>query len=482
MNSQIKDIITEWGPASSCNGYEGLQNLAETKFSGAIKTASTWAFMLNGNVIGVADGSITAFDGANGTAYEAPDPSLTLLYTMQSRDKEEQATYYTKDTPLSEADETLSSGNFTGYIELSEDVHSGDYYLVYYGGRSMSVAFIGNSRQLFTGDKAFERATDEIGIYKVYSSDISVIDIPGTKTNTTSETAAQETQNTMNNTQNESKTDDANGTKDGIDASKIDSNKNDPLSSDFFSDPPEITFNDVAGMEEIKEELKKRVIEPLKNPEKYKKYGLSVENGFLLHGPPGTGKTYITRALAGELGINYANVKGTDLISRYVGAGTENVGKLFEEAREYTPCMIFIDEIDAVATEREGTGQHQMQAQMVNQLLEEIGEINDKDRDIVVVGSTNRLNKIDDALIRSGRLSEHIEIGLPDADSRIAILDTHLEAPRSPTLLLEDFRKETEGLNAADMEQVATDAAREAMERSGKVNNEDIETAIEQVR
>jgi Chromosome segregation ATPases len=184
MDGQIVNAVTEWDTASFGGGYDGLNDLADAEFSGAIKTASTWAFMLNGNVIGVVDGSLSAFDGGDGTAYEAPDPSLPLLYTMQTGDSEKQAEYYTNDTAISEADDTLSSGNFTGYIKLSENVHSGDYYIVYYGGRSMSVAFVGNSRQLFTGDEAFERANDEIGIYRVYAADIDVVDIPETERNT----------------------------------------------------------------------------------------------------------------------------------------------------------------------------------------------------------------------------------------------------------------------------------------------------------
>ena len=284
-------------------------------------------------------------------------------------------------------------------------------------------------------------------------------------------------------------------TKTGIDASQFDPDKQDDdagaddegredsvLTSEFFQTPPEIDFADVAGMEDVKEELRTRVIEPLANPEKYEKYGLSVENGFLFHGPPGTGKTYISKALAGELDIEYAQVKGTDLISRYVGAGAENVGELFKEARGHQPCMVFIDEIDAVATNRKESGQHQMQAQMVNQLLEEIGELNDSDEDIIVVGATNRLERLDDAVLRSGRLSEHIKIGKPDADSRIGILDTHLDAPRDDDLDLTVFRDESDGLNAADMEQVAVNAAREAMLREDVVKPQDIETGIDQVR
>jgi hypothetical protein len=184
MDSQIVDAVTEWDTVSFGGGYDGLHSLADAEFSGGIKTASTWAFMLNGNVVGVVDGSLAAFDGADGTAYEAPDPSLPLLYTMQSEEGEKQAEYYTNDTAISEADDTLSSGNFTGYIKLSENVHSGDYYIVYYGGRSMSVAFVGNNRTLFTGDEAFERANDEIGIYRVYAADIDVVDIPETESDT----------------------------------------------------------------------------------------------------------------------------------------------------------------------------------------------------------------------------------------------------------------------------------------------------------
>jgi AAA+ superfamily predicted ATPase/uncharacterized low-complexity protein len=299
--------------------------------------------------------------------------------------------------------------------------------------------------------------------------------------------------NNMHERNEESNDREESGQKQGIDASEVDigrdggdsdngSSSDDILTSEFFTEPPEMDFNDVAGMDAVKEELRTRVIEPLENPEKYEEYGLSVESGFLFHGPPGTGKTYISKALAGELGIEYAQVKGTDLISRFVGAGAENVGELFEEAREHQPCMVFIDEIDAVASERKGSGQHQMQSQMVNQLLEEIGELNDSDEDIIVVGATNRLEQLDDAIIRSGRLSEHIEIGLPDPESRINILDTHLDAPRSDELNLDIFRRDTEGLNAADMEQVAVNAAREAMLREDVVTTDDIKVGVDKVQ
>ena len=180
LDSQIVEAVTKWETISFSGGYGGLGDLSVEEFSGAIQANNVWAFMLNGRIIRVVDGSLSAFESAEGTAYKAPDPSLPLLYTMQSGDSEKQAEYYTEETPISEANATLSEGDFTGYIELSENVLSGDYYLIYYVGRPMSVAFVGNARRLLTGDEAFKRADDEVGIYSVFAADIDVVDIPST--------------------------------------------------------------------------------------------------------------------------------------------------------------------------------------------------------------------------------------------------------------------------------------------------------------
>ncbi|ATW89709.1 hypothetical protein halTADL_3006 [Halohasta litchfieldiae] len=177
MDREIVDAVTEWESHPFSGGYEGLHGLADREFSGAVTAGTAWAFMLNGRLIGIDEGSLSSFAETDGTAYEAPSPALPLLYAMRSR-SEKQAQYYTNKKTISEADATLSSGSFTGYIELSENVLSGDYYTVYYGGKSMSVAFVGNSRQLLTDEEAFERADDEVGIYTVYASDLEVIDIP----------------------------------------------------------------------------------------------------------------------------------------------------------------------------------------------------------------------------------------------------------------------------------------------------------------
>ncbi|MFC4356703.1 hypothetical protein ACFO0N_01935 [Halobium salinum] len=178
MRDQTEQAVTGWGGEPFSGGYAGLHELADREFTGAVSAGATWAFLLNGKVVKVVDGTIEAFEGASGTAYAAPDPALPLLYAMQEEGGDVRAQYYTNDTPLSEVDGTLSSGGFTGYIELSENVLSGDYYVVYYGGKSMSVAYVGNSRNLVAGDEAFERADDEVGIYEVREVPISIVDVP----------------------------------------------------------------------------------------------------------------------------------------------------------------------------------------------------------------------------------------------------------------------------------------------------------------
>ena len=170
--------IESWDALTVPGGYAGLSDLAEDDFTGAVEAGGTRMFMLNGRVVGVFDGSISAFDGAESTAYEAPDPALPLLFAMQERGGEVRGKYYTDDTPLQEVDQTLTEGGFTGYLELSENVLSGDYYVAYYGGRSLAAAFIGNEGRVVTGREAFDLAADEVGIYEVRSVDIEVSEIP----------------------------------------------------------------------------------------------------------------------------------------------------------------------------------------------------------------------------------------------------------------------------------------------------------------
>ncbi|USZ68483.1 hypothetical protein NGM10_01785 [Halorussus salilacus] len=178
METRTVEQVENWSTRRFSEGYAGLRELSDGEFSGAVRAGGAWLFMLNGRVIGIHEGSLDDFEDADGKAYAAPHPSLPLLFNMKEEGGETQAKYYTNDTPLSEADSTLSKGGFTGYVELSENVLSGDYYVVYYGGRSMSVAFVGASEQVVSGDEAFKRAADEVGIYEVRDVDIEVIDLP----------------------------------------------------------------------------------------------------------------------------------------------------------------------------------------------------------------------------------------------------------------------------------------------------------------
>ncbi|ADB59951.1 hypothetical protein Htur_1059 [Haloterrigena turkmenica DSM 5511] len=180
MEPRTQERVEQWDSRPFSGGYDGLSDLADADFSGAVSAAGTWLFMLNGRVVGVVDGAIEDFEAASGTRYEAPDPALPLLCTMEEHGGETRAKYYTNETPLREVDGTLQSGSFTGYVELSENVLSGDYYAVYYGGRRMAAAYIGNADRLLTGDEAFERAADEVGIYEVRDVEIEVTDVPGT--------------------------------------------------------------------------------------------------------------------------------------------------------------------------------------------------------------------------------------------------------------------------------------------------------------
>lgn len=253
--------------------------------------------------------------------------------------------------------------------------------------------------------------------------------------------------------------------------------------TDHVSQPPAMDFDDVAGMDDLIDTLRETIIKPLENPDLYEEYGIGVERGFLLHGPPGTGKTYITKCLAGELGINFIEATAGDLVSKWIGEGAENVQQMFEEARANQPCLIFIDEVDALATDRNMARQQKSERQMVNQFLEELSASHDADEDVIMIGATNRLEAVDSAMLRTGRLGKTIEVPPPDAAARIGILKQHLDAPTEP---FDDDRIQTltEGLVSSDMEQIADAAARRALRRThdseekSAVTQEDIEAVV----
>jgi len=178
MSTRVVDQVDDWTQESFSGGYRELHTLADREFSGVVRAGGAALYMTHGVVVGIRMGDIEDFEGASGTVYEAPAPPLPLLAIMQERGEEVRAKYYSEKTSISKVDKTLSDGGFTGYIELSENVLSGDYYLVYQAGQSMSVAYVGESGKLLQDDEAFETADDEVGIFKVRQVDIEPIEIP----------------------------------------------------------------------------------------------------------------------------------------------------------------------------------------------------------------------------------------------------------------------------------------------------------------
>lgn len=242
---------------------------------------------------------------------------------------------------------------------------------------------------------------------------------------------------------------------------------------------PDRCFADVGGMEELKATLTELVVDPLADPEKYERYDLGVTNGVLFHGPPGCGKTYVAEALAGELDRHFLEISPSDLTSKWVGEAADNVADLFSIARANAPCLVFIDEIDAVASDRGGQMTNTEQ-QMVNQLLTELEGASDDD--VVVLAATNLVEDVDGAILRSGRFDERIEVPPPDADAREAILDVHLAGrPTEEGLSLADAVSKTEGYAASDLELVAERSARAALADEADIECDHLTGAVDEV-
>jgi cell division protease FtsH len=251
----------------------------------------------------------------------------------------------------------------------------------------------------------------------------------------------------------------------------------------FLDNRPKVTFTDVAGCDEAKEELKE-VVEFLKDPGRFARLGAKVPRGVLLLGAPGTGKTLLARAVAGEADVPFFSISGSDFVEMFVGVGAARVRDLFEQARRYQPCIIFIDEIDAVGRHRGAGlgGGHDEREQTLNQLLVEMDGF-EAGSGIILIAATNRPDILDPALLRPGRFDRHIVVDRPDVNGRLAILKVHVRDKRlDDTVNLDVIARRTPGFVGADLANLVNEAALLAGRRGKDVlSMAEFEEAIDRV-
>lgn len=251
----------------------------------------------------------------------------------------------------------------------------------------------------------------------------------------------------------------------------------------FSGDKPTVTFEDVAGNEEAKQDLEE-VVEFLKEPQKFASLGARIPTGVLLVGPPGTGKTLITKAVAGEAGVPFFNISGSEFVEMFVGVGASRVRDLFEQAKKNSPCIIFIDEIDAVGRHRGAGlgGSHDEREQTLNQILVEMDGF-DTDINIIIIAATNRPDILDPALLRPGRFDRRVVMDTPDVKGRREILNVHVKGkPLATDIRLEVIAKQTPGFVGADIENLINEAAILAARRNRRsIGMAEFQEAIERV-
>lgn len=250
-----------------------------------------------------------------------------------------------------------------------------------------------------------------------------------------------------------------------------------------IDDKNKVTFDDVAGADEVKEELQE-IVEFLKTPKKFNEIGAKIPKGVLLYGPPGTGKTLLARAVAGEAGVAFFSISGSDFVEMFVGVGASRVRDLFEQAKKNAPCIIFIDEIDAVGRQRGAGvgGGHDEREQTLNQLLVEMDGFNSNEG-IIILAATNRPDILDPALLRPGRFDRQVTVDRPDVKGREEILKVHVrKKPLASDVDLSVIAKQTAGFTGADLANLVNEAALLSA-RLGlkKVGQQQLEQSIERV-
>lgn len=251
----------------------------------------------------------------------------------------------------------------------------------------------------------------------------------------------------------------------------------------FTGDHPTVTFDDVAGVEEAKEELKE-VVEFLKEPQKFIALGARIPKGVLLVGPPGTGKTLMAKAVSGEASVPFFSISGSEFVEMFVGVGASRVRDLFEQAKRHSPCIVFVDEIDAVGRQRGAGlgGSHDEREQTLNQILVEMDGF-DTDTNVIIIAATNRPDILDPALLRPGRFDRRVTLDRPDMRGREAILKVHAKGkPLEPEMDLGVLARSTPGFVGADLENTVNEAAILAARRNKKaIGQPELEEAVERV-
>ena len=236
-------------------------------------------------------------------------------------------------------------------------------------------------------------------------------------------------------------------------------------------------FAAVAGMEELKQQMREEVIEPLHNPEEYHRYGVTIPNGMLLYGPPGCGKTFFAKHFAEEVGFNFMCITPATLKSRYVNATQENIAKMFKEAEENAPIVIFIDEMNELVPNRDDGNVHEMSRSAVNEMLAQMDRTGEKG--IFIIGATNYPNMIDPAILRAGRLDKKYYIGVPDIEARMALFRLYLnKRPYDFGLDYHQLADMTQGYVSADIQLIVNDASRNALRQHSKITMELLKVAI----